>query len=160
MDFKFNSTRSQLYIVELSPPFERRMIQFVPDSISVPRKANMQDTTIVGRNNEIMQYITGSETLSLNLDFYSDDDERKDVISTINWFKSLTYNDGAPGKFRNVRIVFGDLFKNDVWVLTGVDPDFSIFDSEKGWLPVMAKVKLDFKLDPKKNLTLNDIRSK
>ncbi len=160
MQYNFNTTKSELYIVELRPPFQRCMIQFVPENISNPRKANLQDVVIVGRNNEMMQYVSGSENMTLNLDFYSDDVERKDVIKTINWLKSLTYNDGAPGSYRNVRVIFGELFKNDVWVIDSVDPDMSIFDAENGWLPVMAKVKVSFKLDTQRNINLNDVRDR
>jgi len=57
-------------------------------------------------------------------------------------------------------VIFGELFKNDVWVIDSVDPDMSIFDAENGWLPVMAKVKVSFKLDTQRNINLNDVRDR
>ena len=153
------TTNKQLYIVETVSPFSSIDIQFVPYEINNPRDAKLQNVTIVGRNDELMHYITGNEKLSLNLDFYAPHDNVKEVNDKINWLKSLTMNDGYSGKYRNVKIVFGDLFKNQVWVIKSVNPKMSHFSAADKWLPIRAAVQVEFMLDPEKNRYIEDVRN-
>jgi hypothetical protein len=154
-----STTNQQLFIVEMSPPFSKVEIQFVPPSVKNPRSATLQDVVIVGRNDDLVQYVSGKESLTLNLDFLADNPGREDVYEKVNWLKSLTMNDGYSGKFRNVKIVWGKMFKNLVWVIKSVSPDFSDFDDQQGWLPIRAQVVVEFQLDPVKNTHIEDVRN-
>lgn len=156
----FNTTNSELIIVELDPPFESIELQFVPDEISIPRKADLSRIQIVGRNNKLLHYTGGEETVTLKLDFYSDEESREDVIYKVDWLKSLTYNDGDAAPVRKVKIVFGDLFPYHVWVVESVTPVLSHFDDKNGWLPMRASVDVQFVCDPDTNLFIKDVRRK
>jgi len=157
---KYNTTRSELYIVELEPPFKRLMIQFVPETISAPRTASIQNFAIVGRNNEILNYTTGSETLNLNLEFLSTDDSRRDAWDAVNWLKACTANDGRSTKYKNVLLLFGDFFKNESWIISSVNPDFSHFSADHKWMPLRCKVGVTFVLDPDRNFSSTDISNR
>lgn len=153
-----STTNNELYLVETADPFERLMVQFVPDKISVPRTANLKSVNVVGRNNDLLQYTSGQDTMTLTLDFLADDDKREDVIKSIAWLRSLTMKDGDTGLYRNVILVMGNLFKNEIWAVSAIEPTMSNFDDEHNWLPLRASVVVKFILDPKTNLLFSDVR--
>lgn len=154
-----STTNKELFIVETVEPFSKIEIQFVPPSVKNPRSATLQEVVIVGRNDDLLQYVSGKENLTLNLDFLADNPGREDVYQKVNWLKSMTMNDGYAGKFRNVKIVWGKMFKNLVWVIKSVDPEYSDFDDEKDWYPIRAKVTVELQLDPEKNRFIEDVRN-
>lgn len=159
-NFKLNTTLSQLFIVEMEAPFTRQMIQFVPEIVSVPRTASIQKFAVVGNNNELFAYTTGAESLSLNLEFYAQDDGRREVFEAVNWLKSLTLSDGIAGKYKKVLLVFGDLFKYDTWIITAVTPDYQYLSAQHNWMPLRAKCRVDLMLDPDRNLKIDDVRNR
>jgi len=154
-----STTNKQLFIVELDHPFSTLEIQFVPQAIKSNRSAKLQTVAIVGRNDDLLHYTGGKETLKLELEFYAQDDSKKEVFEKINWLKSMTMNNGSNGKFRNVKLVFGDLFKNQVWAISNVSPDMSHLSAGNSWMPLRAKVNIDFILDPEKNRFIDDVRN-
>lgn len=154
----FTTTDHDCYILETEEPFERLEIQFVPNEISTPREANLTEIMVVARNNPKYHYINGKDTLRMQVEFYSDERGRTDVIRKVQWLKSLTMNNGFQGGLRNVKIVFGELFPNEVWLLKSVRPTLSHFDGEAGFLPLRARVDLEFVLDPVKNNLITDVR--
>lgn len=153
-----NSTNQKLFIVETSEPFSTMEIQFVPPTINNTRDARLNSIAIVGRNDDILHYTGGSETLKLELDFLAGDNVSDDVIGKINWLKSLTMNDGYSGAFRNVKLIFGKLFLKEVWAIKSVDSSYSHFSENNYWLPLRAKVSLSLQLDPEKNRYIDDVR--
>ena len=152
----FNTTLKELFLVETSEPFDDMIIQFVPDTMNNTRKANVKSISIVGRNDDLLHYIGGSETLSFTLDMYGNNDY---VINKINWLKSLTMNDGFAGSFRNVKLVFGDMYKYSVWSLTSVNAKMGQFSKELQWGPARAQVTISLKLDPVSNRLIKDVRN-
>jgi len=154
-----STTNKELYIVETSEPFSSLEIQFVPPQINNSRDAKLQTFTVVGRNDDLMHYISGSEKLDLELDFLSNEENRKDVYEKINWLKSLTMNDGYAGKIRNVKLVFGELFKNHIWIIKTVNPKMTNLSQPHGWMPLRASVTINLILDPEKNRYIEDVRN-
>lgn len=154
-----STTQGQLYIVEMKQPFSTLQIQFVPGEIKNPRQGKFQDITVVGNNDEIQHYISARENLSLTLDFLAAHDNVKEVYEKINWLKSLIANDSYAGSFRSVKLVMGDLFKNQVWNIRSVNPVMSHFSAGNNWLPLRATIQIDFALDPEKNRYIDDIRN-
>lgn len=154
----FNSTGGKMYIVELSSPYERLMIQFVPDEIRFPRTADIGMVAVVGRNHKKPHYYGGEEELSFSFDMLADDDKREDVDRAVNWLKSLSMNDGGANKFRNVKIVAGRFLANEVFVVKSVNPVFTYLDLDKDCMPLRATVDITLILDPKKNMTIKDRR--
>jgi len=155
-----STTESSIYIVELASPHERQMIQFVPDKMSYPRNAEGSTFSIVGRNHPKFHYSHGTEVLKMQLEFYSDDVGRRDVMNAINWLKSLTMNDGYAGKIRNVKIIMGKMFLDEVFVVKSVNPEMSHFEHESDWLPIRATVDMEFMLDPNRNWKIKDRRKR
>lgn len=154
-----STTYSELFIVEAQPPFSSRAFQFVPEVIENPRSAKLQEVVIIGRNDALLHYINGQESLRLELEFLATSEKKDDVKKTIDWFKSLTMNDGYSGKIRNVKLIMGNVFTNEVWLVEAVEPKMSHFSQKDAWMPLRATIGLNLKLDPNKNRYIDDVRN-
>jgi hypothetical protein len=152
------TTEGRLWIVPEREIEKRIEIQFVPASIDWSRSSNIQTIVIVGRNNPLYQYTSGETVLPLKLDFYAQQEDRKDVITTCKFLESLSANNGYKKPPQRIRIIWGDLFKDEMWVIKSVKYKLDNFDKEFGFLPKQAYVDLDLVLDTKGNLTSDDIR--
>ena len=151
------TTEGKLYFILVST-LERREIQFVPPELGISRNANIQNVTIVGRNNPFYQYTSGETLLTLQLDFHAKQDDRKDVIESCRWFESILYNDNFDVPPEKVKLVFGDLFRDEVWTVKSCSYKLKNFDKVYGYLPTQAYVDLTLALDPSSNLTKEDVR--
>jgi hypothetical protein len=155
--FEKNYTNGELIIVELNPPFDRLYFQFVPEEFDVPREASLDSLAVIGRNNNLYQYTGGFETLNLPFEFYASDEKRGEVLKAVNWLKSLTMSNSDSGIPR-VKIVFGDMFLKETWIVQSVLPKFSSFDSNYSWLPGKAKVDVKLLLDTEIDMKQSDRR--
>ena len=74
--------------------------------------------------------------LPLRLDFHSDTDTVDDVKAKCNWLERLT-QPSKQGR-KNVKVIFGDLFEDEKWVVSSVNIEYSLFDMPSGFLPRQA----------------------
>ena len=153
------TTFEQLYIIELASPYERLSIQFVPPEIENSRVADVSEIKIIGRNHPRHHYTGGNEQLPLKLDFLADNALRDNVYDKVRWLQSLCMNDGLNGMYRQVKLVFGKMWRDKVWVVKSVSPKFSNFDMNYGWLPLRASVDILLELDNNDDYTLSDARN-
>lgn len=137
---------------------EQIKIDYLPKSISPNRSSDIADLKIIGRNNPVHHYLSGSNTITLDLDFYAKEKNREDVIKKCRMLESWAVNDGFDKKPEQVRITLGSIFKfEDLWVIDSIVTDFSNFDAAYNFLPKQAYVKLSLKLDTPKNRKRRDI---
>lgn len=153
----FNTTDGKLYFVLVSRPSQRLQIQFVPAELSIQRNSSTQAVQIVGRNNPLYQYTAGEKLLSLQLDFYSDEENRQDVIRNCEWLEALTYNDGYARPPERVMLVWGDLFQSQLWTVKSVQYKLSNFDKVYGMLPKQAYVDISLALDNRIDTKKSDL---
>jgi hypothetical protein len=153
----FNTTGGKCFIVELAPPFERLEFQFMPENMKYTRSGTFATIAPVGRNNDVLHYTGGNDDLSFDLDFYSDEKGYQDVLRKCNFIRSLVMSDGGYGPARNVKVVMGNLFRKDIWVVKDVDIAYDYFAIEN-FLPRRASIKIKLQLDPKKNRRIKDVR--
>jgi len=152
-----STTKGELYLIA-EDTLEKMEIQFVPPEISYDTSPNISEIAIVGRNAPELQYIGNTTTVEMELDFHANDEDREDVISKVLWLQSLSMNDGNDRKAQRVKIVFGKLFKNKMWVVRAAPAKLSQFNPNKGWLPQQAYVKIRFTLDTDHNPTWEEMR--
>lgn len=152
-----STTEGQLYFIALDS-LDRLEIQFVP-KIELNRRTNMANIQIIGRNNPKYQYLSGENTMNLQLDFHATKEDRTDVINKCRWLEHLTFNDGYRRPPQKVKLVFGNLFRNEVWIVKNVSCKLDNFHRESGFLPQQAYVEVTLALDPETNLTWEDVRS-
>jgi len=150
---------SQLYIVAIDlPQVETLAFQYTPDKINYERTANVSNVAIVGRNNDLHHFVGGSTSLSFAMDFYSLESNRMDVKRKIKWLESMTYSERQRPPSR-LKIVFGDLFKDEIWILTSVGVEYDVPDLSAGALPLYAIASLNFVRDTERDIYGDDIRN-
>ena len=153
-----NTTEGKLYLTALRS-LQRLEIQFMPKDISPQRSASWADIAIVGRNNPLQHYVGGSNKLTLELDFYAEEESREDVIRKCRLLETWAMNDGYSNPPERVRLTFGKLFKeNEVWVIHSVKPTYNLFSPEHGMLPRQAYVTVELVMDTDSNRKIADVR--
>jgi len=147
-----------LFLIALDlPNVENLPLQYTPMEIAYSRTANIADINIVGRNDNLHHYVSGSTSLDFSVDFYSVEEGRTDVKKKIKWLESMTYAEGESPPSR-LKIVFGDLFKDEIWILRSVNANYSLFQPADNFMPVACVVALSFVRDTQINLTSSEIR--
>lgn len=145
-----------MHIVALRS-MERLELQFVPSKLTLNRQPTAQQVEIVGRNVP-RQQVQGSErTLSFEVDMYALEDDRSDVIRRCLWLESLTYRDGDQPQER-VRLIFGRMFHNDIWVVRSFTYDMSLFDRQNSNVPRQAMGQITLVQDGDLEPMASDIR--
>lgn len=151
------TTQGQIYLIALSS-LERLDIQFVPDVLPITRTANIAEIAVVGRNTPQHHYTGGTEGIELKLDFFASEENRQDVRKKCNWLRSLCYSDGNKKPPEKVKLVWGDLFRDEEFVVRSVKVEYSLFNREFGFLPQQAYVNIALSFDPNKNVKWKDIK--
>lgn len=129
---------------------DRLEFQFMPNEIVVSRQVQLASIQVVGRSHSISQYLGGDDTLPLTLEFYALDNNQE-VRDKCAWLQSLAYGS-------DVKLVFGSLFRNEVWAVAGVNVKFANFSIKNDFLPLTASVDIQLKLNPEKSILPQDVR--
>lgn len=154
-----STTDKRLYFIGLTTLF-RLDIQFVPENLKLSSSAEFPEITIVGRNTPQYQHTGGREQLTLKLDFHAVESSKEDVLRKINWLKSLRYSNGFGSPPEKVKLVWGDMFQDEEWLVKQVDVEFSLFDKVAGFLPRQAYATVTLLYDPKVNIKWNNLRKR
>lgn len=149
------TTEGQLYLVALTT-LEKLVFQFVPEGITSTRSSNFAPIAVVGRNIPQYHFTGGQESMQIELDFFASTENREDVITKVQWLKSLTHSNNYENPPQKVAVIWGDLFKDEVWILNNVSTQLSLFSKKHGYLPQQAYVKLNFLLDLQDNPSWSD----
>lgn len=152
------TTEGKLYMTALGT-LERVEIQFMPKELSPVRKSDWAEIAIVGRNNPFNQYTGGSNSLSLELDFVSTEENREDVVEKCRMIESWSINDGYDKPPQVIRLTWGKLFKEkEVWVIRNVNTNYSMFSPAHGMLPTMATMTIELAMDTQTNRKTGDVQ--
>ena len=160
LGYNFGTTDHQMVIfdtVQRNGRNERLEIQFVPNNITGQRTANLKDINVVGRNNPFVQYTGGKEIITLPLEFYSDVLLHDDVKQKIDWLRSLTIKDSKSG-YRRIKLLFGKLFRWEVFVVKSVSYKMTNLDGDSRFLPLRATCTLSLQIDTEEDVTIDDLR--
>lgn len=152
------ATEGALYFIEVDT-LERLDIMFVPDELNLARSPNVPNLQVIGKNLPDYQYTGGETTLQLRLDFFAEQENRRDVIVKCKWLESLQYNNGFKSPPSKIKLIFGDLFRDDLWIVKGTTFKFSLFNKQYGYMPQQAYVDITLALDPDTDLSSDDIRN-
>lgn len=147
----------KLIVTDEWEAIQQMEIQFVPPSLDLNRTANFADVVVVGRNNPQYHYVGGTDDFVLKLDFCANEESRLDVVTKVDWLRSLAMSDGGKRKPQKVNLIFGDIFKGQTWIVRGVNVKYSQFQQDKGFLPQQAYVELRLSLDTENNLNWADV---
>ena len=151
------TTKGMIYLTALNS-LEKLEVQYIPTSFSTNREANLGEVAVVGRNNPKHHYTGGSNGFTLELDFYSDQKNREDVVAKCRLLESWSMNDGNKPQ-ELIRVTFGKFFKeNEVFRIASINVDYSLFSTANSMLPRIAKATVEFKLDTKFNRKSEDVK--
>ncbi len=159
-------------------------LPFIPDYLDYNPESNFAAIASFGRNNPFYQYLGSEDTLNFEVDWFSSQMNRQDVIFNCRWLEALTKSNGYSESPHRVKIVWGgegtniqnigqtefndmnQLFQDSIWVL--VSAKYRLTDFVRGYrlnnniistnlLPQQARQNLVFKKLTDYNLTAGDI---
>ena len=154
---KNKTTDSLLYFIDINT-LERLDIQFIP-TLNIDRNSNLNSIQVIGRNIPKYHYTGGETLLSLVLDFHSLEEDRKDVIDKCRWLEHLTVSNSILTKNKRVKLVFGDLFRDELWSVKKVSYKLDNFSKIHGFLPQQAYVNIELCLDLDDDISSESVRS-
>jgi len=139
-------------------------LPYIPDEINMDPNSSFKAIASPGRNNPHYQFNGSEDTLEFTVQWFSKQEDRKDVIQNCRWLEALTKADGYLEDPHSVRIMWGrnaTLFEKDKWLLVHAPYKLSQFTNgyigrdgqfiSTDLLPQMAEQKLTFKRVTKTN---------
>jgi hypothetical protein len=154
-----STTAGEMYFIIIEPDLYTKVdIQFVPEVLNYNRVANMQEVRPILRNIPKLHYSGGTTNMTFRLDFFAQQEDRKDVIEKVRLLESTAHSDGYDAPKPQVKIVWGELFRDEIWEVSSVRAQLSNFKAEQGFLPQQAYVDITVIRVSDSNLTFADIR--
>lgn len=163
LDFNPEKHNSKRYYSYIQLPFVPRELDYKPES-------NFVGIASFGRNNPFYQFTGSEDTLTFEIDWFSKEDNREDVIFNCRWLEALTKGDAYDEIPHRVKIVWGKdnkLFEDSVWLLVDAPYRLSNFvrayyDDQNnlvsaGMLPQQAYQTVTFKRLTKLNHSSKEI---
>lgn len=137
---------------------EALQIQTVPLEMNVQPQSQWVTIPSIGRNNPFYHYTGGEDTLSFTLDWYSTKPNNSDVIEKCRQIESWSKADSYKAEPPKILLIFGQLFKEDNWIVESAEYRLSLFSRQNGMLPIQAYQELVLKKVTDKNTTQREIK--
>lgn len=135
---------NQPYILDLVTK-QRLFLQTVPMELNYGSEGAWATIAPVGMNNPFYHYTGSEDTLTFSITWYSDEENRQDVIKKCKWIESLTKNDGYENKPHPVQFIMGDLYRNAKWIVYSAPYKMANFNREFGMMPQFASQEITLK---------------
>lgn len=161
IDYDFGTDRGQRGYQTMTLPFVPRELSYEPSSKFV-------GIATMGRNNPHYHFTGSEDTLQFDIDWFSSQNDRKDVINNCRWVEALTKADAYTEAPHRVKLVWGSqdlLFSDSIWLVTSAPYTLSDFVKayrdptsgeviRVGMLPQQAYQRVTLK-----RVTTNNLRS-
>ena len=149
--------------------YKQLKLPFVPSELDYQPESNFVGIASFGRNNPFYQFTGSEDTLTFEIDWLSNQDNRKDVLFNCRWLEALTKGDAYNETPHRVKIIWGEaniLFEDSVWLL--VSAPYKLTNFVRGYnkdnqytstsmLPQQAYQTVTFKRLTHNNRTTGDI---
>lgn len=125
IDYKDSQKRTRGYSYITLP--------FVPRELSYEASSKFIGIATIGRNNPFYQFTGSEDTLQFDIDWFSNQNDRQDVINSCRWVEALSKSDGYDDLPHRIKLVWGldDLLWLDyVWVM--VSAPYTLTEFVKG----------------------------
>lgn len=144
------------YIVDLEDPTFQLSLQSVPESLTITATPKFEEVEIPCRSDPKFLWYTARQSMQFPIEYIicqGEEEERNPAVkNALLWLLSLKFG-------QRIKIVFGDMFVDDIWVVTGISSTTSLFQASKGYLPRRTQVTLSLALDPELSQVPDDFRN-
>jgi len=136
----FGFVRDRIIIVDLDydPDEEQSQgryyhqleLPFIPMNLQYQIESKWVGIPTMGRNNSHFHWTGSEDTVTFQIDWFSDQDNREDVILNCRWLESLAKADGYKTAPHRVKLIWGredKLFEFDTWIVTDASYTLSQF---------------------------------
>ena len=148
------STKGLLYFVNWTT-LERQIIQFVPFEVNENRASNLTEHNVIGRNQPVIQWGSGSTTLTLDLTLYGEN-----VRSRVAWLEQFTFKEIGENPPPLLKIVWDTLIPQDaLWSVQSINPVYSLFMPAANFEPRMCNLNIQLIRNTSRNITFVDINN-
>lgn len=150
--------------------YKELRLPFVPGELTYQPESNFVGIASFGRNNPFYQFTGSEDTLTFEIDWLSNQNDRKDVLFNCRWLEALTKGDAYEDVPHRVKLVWGNdntMFEDSVWLL--VSAPYRLTNFVRGYndnngtfistsmLPSQAFQTVTFKRLTKNNRATRDI---
>ena len=150
--------------------YRKMIFPFVPRELSYSPESRFVGIATMGRNTPFFQFTGSEDTLNLEIDWFSSQLDRQDVINSCRWVESLSKSNGYDDPPHRVKLVWGEddiLFRDFIWLVVSapyISSDFvkAYRDPSSGeivrvgMLPQQALQKITLKRISSHNLRTED----
>jgi hypothetical protein len=157
---RFRTVGDECALINADNPSERIHLQFAPQELASSRDAEVATINIIGRNLPIYHFIQGSRTLSLKLDFYTENGNGSDVLEKIRLIESWTFIEQFTKKAPTLFIRLGSNFTDSRWfIMPPIDVKRYDLDENNNLAPRRASVEFKLCQVSEKNLKQSEFRN-
>ena len=139
-----SKTAAPVFIVNLETK-EYIKLHFVPLEVQWEAKSNVAAIASIARNNPFYHFTGGEDTINLDLDWHAYDVDRQSAIGAANTLKAWSRNDGYKKGLPRIKLIFGEIFRDHVFIITGANYRMSLFQRQKGMRPAQVTQSLTLK---------------
>jgi hypothetical protein len=129
VDYDYNNTRDRE-----SRRYSSLTLPFIPKELNYDPQSKFVGIATMGRNNPYYHFTGSEDTLTFEIDWFSDTENRQDVITKCRWVEALTKANGYSDLPHRVKLVWGQddkLFQDDIWIITSAP--YVLSDMVKGF---------------------------
>lgn len=149
-------TRHDAMLVDLVSG-EKLHFQGLPNQIEINPEASWATIKPFGRNNPHYHFTGSEDTITFEVSWYAEEENRQDVIEKCKWLESLTKADGYTAGPHPVALIWGTMFRSYKFIVFSAPYTMSLFSKEHGMLPQLATQTITLKRVTEKNLTLSEV---
>lgn len=127
IDYDFGTDRGKRGYESITLPFVPRELSYEPSSKFV-------GIATMGRNNPHYHFTGSEDVLQFDIDWFSSQDDRKDVINNCRWVEALSKADGYTEAPHRIKLVWSEndlLFADQTWLVTAAP--YKLTDFVKGY---------------------------
>lgn len=136
-----NTANNQPFFVDMQN-LEKLYFQNIPLTLDYDPQTSLVALPSFGRNITDYQFTGAEDVLKFDLSWYGDSITRDDVIKKCKWLEALSKDDGTGNGIHTVKLVFGDMYQDAIWVMKSAQYTMSLFNRQFGMLPQLAISKI------------------
>lgn len=159
IDFKPNSVDPQTGL-STTKYYDTLRLNTVPMELNYDPDPQWATIASIGRNAPFYHYTGSEDTLSFQIDWFSKEDHRKDVIYACRWLESLSKSNSYKEDPHRIMIMWGkanELFLKSLWIVHKASYKLSQFQRHRSMLPQQAYQEVVLKRVLVENSNTSDV---